>query len=91
MKWGMVLTPEAKENLKLLEPAYEAVKKYCDVIRENEGCSENCPLNGASSGLYFGNADDDMGTCLCEVLKNFTKNFHCDTIDEDDNIIEDNE
>ena len=86
MKWGMVLTPEAKENLKLLEPAYEAVAKYCKEFGE---CSENCPLYGR--GFYMGNAKDEMGECLKEVLKNLTHNFDCYIIDENDEIINDDE
>lgn len=91
MKYGMLLTPKAKENLKFLKPAYKAVRKYCHEYTKDEDCDENCPLFGRGGGLYFGNAKDCMGDCLVEVLANFTKDFHCDTIDENDNIIEDTE
>jgi hypothetical protein len=89
MKWGMVLTPEAKENLKLLEPAYKATLKYCKVFQEGEGeCNENCPLHGS---IYIGNAGDEMGECLMDALRNFTHGFDCYIIDENDEIINEDE
>ena len=88
MKWGMVLTPKAKENLKMLVPAYKAAEKFCREYTKIEDCDENCPLCGRG-GLLFGNADDWMGDCLVEVLENFTKDFHCDIIDENGDIIKD--